>query len=257
MKIGVCIDPLTTLVWPSIPGDFLEANVQNLFMPEATDAEFMRVEAKLAPLHGLIRVANGFLPANLKVTGPSTDHDRLSRYVDTAFRRAASTKTTIIVFGSSGARQVPDGWSRAEGFEQFVRALEICAPLAQSHGIILAVEPLNRGECNLINTVLEGAVAVARVNHPNIRLLVDFFHMLRNDESADDILKVGPWIAHAHIAEKAGRTAPGVKGDDFRPFLAALRHTGYTGALSLECQFGPDPRQEGEASVAFLRTQFA
>ncbi|MFA6285886.1 MAG: sugar phosphate isomerase/epimerase family protein [Opitutaceae bacterium] len=253
MKIGICLDPIATLAWPSAPGDFLEANVQGLFIPEAPDTDFAPVAAKLAPLHGRILAANCFLPGNLKVTGPSVDHDRLARYADTAFRRAAATGARFIVFGSGGARQIPDGWSHAEGFEQFVRALEICAPLAKKHGVTLVVEPLNRGECNLINTVVEGAVAVARVNHPNIRLLVDIFHMLRNDESPDDIVKVGPWIAHAHIAEKADRTAPGVAGDDFRPWFAALKRAGYAGALSLECKFGPDPRKEGEASVAFLR----
>ena len=257
MKLGICTNPLDALAWPALPCDYLEANVQALFMPEAPEADFAPVAAKLAPLRGRIPAANCFLPGGLKVTGPSVDHDRLAHYADTAFRRAASVGTTLIVFGSGGARQAPEGWPLAEGFEQFVRALEICAPLAQRHGVTLVVEPLNRAECNLVNTVLEGAVAVARVNHPGVRLLVDFYHILRNDESPDDIVKAGPWIAHAHIAEKAERTAPGVKGDDFRPFLSALKRAGYTGALSLECRFGPDPRAEAGASLAFLRTQLA
>ncbi|MFA6961656.1 MAG: sugar phosphate isomerase/epimerase family protein [Opitutaceae bacterium] len=255
MKIGICINPLDTLNWPSLPCDYLEANVQGLFIPEALDADFAPVAVKLAPLAGRIPAANCFLPGDLKVTGPSVDHDRLARYADTAFRRAASIGTKIIVFGSGGARQIPDGWSHTEAFEQFVRALEICAPLALKHGVTLVVEPLNRGECNLVNTVVEGAVVVARVNHPNIRLLVDIYHMACNDESPDDIVKVGPWIAHAHIAEKADRTAPGVAGDDFRPWMAALKRAGYTGNLSLECKLAPDPRKLAERSIAFLQTQ--
>lgn len=255
MKLGICINPLDTLAWPSLPCDYLEANVQTLFMPEADDAEFAPVAARLAPLAGRIPAANCFLPGNLKVTGPDVDHARLSAYAGTAFRRAASLGTRFIVFGSGGARQIPDGWPRAEGFEQFIRALEICAPLAQKHGVTLVVEPLNRAECNLVNTVVEGALAVARVNHPNIRLLVDFFHMLRNDESPEDLVKVGPFIAHAHIAEKANRTAPGVAGDDFHPFLTALNRAGYTGALSIECKFGENPLDEAVRSFAYLREQ--
>lgn len=255
MKLGICINPLDTLAWSSLPGDYLEANVQTLFMPESDDAEFRSAAARLAPLAGRILAANCFLPANLKVTGPDVDHARLAAYADTAFQRAASLGTRFVVFGSGGARQIPDGWSHAEGFEQFVRALEICAPFAREHGVTLVVEPLNRAECNLVNTIVEGAVAVARVNHPNIRLLVDLFHMLRNDESPEDIVKVGPFIAHAHIAEKANRTAPGVAGDDFRPFLAAFERAGYTGALSLECKFGPDPLGEAGRSLAYLREQ--
>ncbi len=257
MKLGICTNPLDALAWPSLPCDYLEANVQGLLVPESPDTDFAPAAARLAPLAGRLLAANCFLPGGLKVTGPDVDHARLAAYADTAFRRAASLGIRFIVFGSGGARQIPDGWPHAEGFEQFIRALEICAPLAQKHGVVLVVEPLNRAECNLVNTIVEGAVAVARVNHPNIRLLVDFYHMLRNDESPDDIVKVGPWIAHAHVAEKADRTAPGVAGDDFRPFLAALKRAGYAGALSLECKLGSDVPAETTAALAFLRAQLA
>src|SRR5690606_26144840 len=88
---------------------------------------------------GRLLAANCFLPGGLKVTGPDVDHARLAAYADTAFHRAASLGIRFIVFGSGGARQIPDGWPHAEGFEQFIRALEICAPLAQKHGVVLVV----------------------------------------------------------------------------------------------------------------------
>jgi sugar phosphate isomerase/epimerase len=257
MKIGVCINPFTALSWPSLPCDYVEANVQTLFRPEASESEFASDLEKLTAWSGHIAAANCFLPADLKVTGPAVDLVRLARYADTAFRRAARVGATFIVFGSGGARQIPEGWPLAEGFEQFVRALEVCAPLAAKHGVILVVEPLNRAECNLVNTVLEGAAAVARMNHPQVRLLVDFFHMMRNDESPDDIVKAGPWIAHAHAAEKLDRTAPGVTGDDFEPFLAALKRAGYVGSLSIESKLGTDPVATIARAVAVLRAQMA
>ena len=46
---------------------------------------------------------------------PYIDHDRLARYADHAFRRAASVGARLVVFASGGARQSPDGWSHAEG----------------------------------------------------------------------------------------------------------------------------------------------
>ena len=257
MNIGVCIDPFAALTWPSSPCDYVEANVQVLFRPEAPEAEFDELAGRLSAWGGRVLAANCFLPADLKVTGPNVDRGRLERYADTAFRRAARVGVKFIVFGSGGARQVAEGWPLAEGFEQYVRALEVCAPLAAKHGIVLVVEPLNRTECNLVNTVLEGAVAVARVNHPNIRLLVDIFHMLRNGESPDDIVKAGPWIAHAHVAEKTERTAPGMAGDDFRPFLAALKRADYEGSLSIEGDLGADPFGAVVRAVAVLREQQA
>ncbi len=253
MKIGVCVDPAIALSWPSFPGDFIEANVQKLLVPESDEDVYQQSLTVMAPLRGRISAANCFLPGDLKVVGPHVDHERLVRYADTAFRRGSELGIKTIVFGSGGARQIPDGWSHADAFLQFIEALEICAPLAAKHGVTLVVEPLNRGECNLVNTVIEGAVAVAQVDHPNIRLLVDIFHMLRNEESPEDIVKVGPWIAHAHIAEKADRTAPGVRGDDFSAFFRALEKAGYKGDMSIECALGQDPYGEIKTAVQRLR----
>ncbi|EIP98649.1 sugar phosphate isomerase/epimerase [Opitutaceae bacterium TAV1] len=257
MKLGLCASPDQVAPWREFPFDYLEVNVQSCLKPEADEAAFAREAGILGALPRPATATNCFLPGDLKVTGPAVDHERLARYAETAFRRAAATGIRHVVFGSGGARQVPEGWSLAEGFEQYVEALRICAPLAERHGVVLVVEPLNRGECNLVNTVLEGAVAVARVDRPGVRLLVDIFHMLRNGESPDDIVKAGPWIAHAHVAEAEVRSAPGVKGDDFGPFLRALRRAGYTGALSLECNWVGDLRTEAATAYEVLGKQLA
>jgi sugar phosphate isomerase/epimerase len=110
-------------------------------------------------------------------------------------------------------------------------------PVARAHGIFVVIEPLHRGECNFINSVSEGAEIVREVNDPHIRLLADIYHMLREDEGPASIASAGPLIGHCHIAEKDGRTPPGVHGDDFTPYLDALRRIGYTGGISIECRW--------------------
>ena len=253
LSLGVCVEPSVALTWPNVPADFIEANVQTFFKPEISDSDYAQFLAQFQSLRGRIPIANSFLPPDLKITGPTVDDERLMRYAEVAFRRAADFGTRLIVLGSGGARQLPDGWSEAAGFEQLVQVLEKCAPLAEAHGITLALEPLNRGECNLVNTLLEGAVAVARVNHPNVRLLVDVYHMQHNGESPTDIIKVAPWITHVHLAEKAGRSLPGVNGDDFRPYLSALKQSGYNGTLALECVLGSEPYSNARESIQLVR----
>jgi sugar phosphate isomerase/epimerase len=200
--------------------------------------------------------ANVLLPATLKCSGPDVDYARLERYGQTVFRRAREIGMTLIVFGSAGARMVPEGFSISKAFEQYVDILRQFGPVAEANGVTIVVEPLNRGECNLVNTVLEGAEAVRRANTSGVKLLVDIFHMLRNDESPDDILKVGPLIRHAHVAENRDRAAPGTHGDDFRPFLRALRRAGYNDRLALEPTWTELPQQVGPA-LAELRKQLA
>lgn len=257
MKLGICAHPDALTSLADMPFDYIEGNVQGFLVPEAADEVFApnleAVKKSPRPMPAL----NCFLPGNLKVSGPSVDFARLERYAESACARAKSIGAKFIVFGSGGARQIPDGWSHAEGFEQYVEALRVVGPIAARHGVTVVVEPLNRGECNLVNTVLEGAVAVARANQPAVRLLVDFYHMLRNDESPDDIVKAAPWIAHAHLAEKEARTEPGARGDDFRPFLRALRRGGYEGALTLECGWSGSMADCVSPAFTELRRQLA
>ena len=78
--------------------------------------------------------------------------------------------------------------------------------------------------------------------------------MLREGQSAQEILDWGPIIHHAHLAEKDERTAPGVKGDDFRPFMRALKSVGYDKRISIESGWG-DFAAEQQAAVDEVRHQ--
>jgi sugar phosphate isomerase/epimerase len=143
----------------------------------------------------------------------------------------------MIVLGSGRTRTVADGFRRAQAREQFIDLCRRLGPLAQQYGVTVVVEPLNRGETNFVNSLAEGADIVEAVDHPNIRLLCDIFHMSREGEPASEITRYGHLIRHVHIAEKADRTAPGMVGDDFTPYFAALKEIGYVGCISIEGNF--------------------
>ncbi len=257
MQLGLCLDPATLATLPKPYGfDFIEGHVQNFLLPQAPAAEFAANAAALRACPLPMPASNCFLPPALKVVGPAVDTAALSAYAETAFRRAQEIGMSIIVFGSAGARMIPEGFSATRAFEQYVEALRLFAPLSQAHGVTLVVEPLNRVECNLVNTIVEGAEAVRRADHPAVKLLVDLFHMLRNGESPDDILRVGP-IHHAHLAEDKDRAAPGINGDDFRPFFRALKQVGYNDRLTIECVWKQSPALEAAAALAALRRQLA
>lgn len=78
-----------------------------------------------------------------------------------------------IVFGSGGARNIPDDFCRAEAWEQLVSFGRLAAGAASRHGVTLGAEPLNRKECNVLNSVKESAAYVHEVGHSHFRLLVD------------------------------------------------------------------------------------
>jgi len=246
LAIGICTGLANAAALKAAGADFVEANVQNFLQPEQPD---FSVQPAAVP----VRAANCFLPAALKCVGPVVDLPRLMRYAGRAFQRAHQAGIDIIVFGSGGARQLPDGFSKSTAEEQFVAFLRELGPLAGQHGVTVVVEPLNRAECNFINSVPEGATLVDACNHPNIQLLADFYHMLRDGQPPDDIRRHGALLRHVHVAEKEKRTAPGVAGDDFRPFLKALNQVKYRGAISIEANWGDLPAEAGRAVVELRR----
>lgn len=255
-RLGVCTSIGNAAAVKLAGGDYIEESVQGFLIPDRPESEF-REKAGAAALSPLpVLACNGFLPASLKSVGPDARPEEIAAYAGTAFRRAAEIGITTVVFGSSGSRAIPDGFDRAEARRQFVGLLRRLGPIAAAHGIIVAIEPLNRDECNFINTVAEGAAVVREAGHPNIRLLADIYHMLRENEGPAALVDAGPLLRHVHIAEKDRRTPPGVAGDDFRPYLQALRQAGYAGAISVECRWD-DLATELPAALKALREQLA
>jgi len=87
--------------------------------------------------------------------------------------------------------------------------------------------------------------------------LCDIYHMLKEDEPADQIVKFGKHIVHCHIAEKQNRTPPGVAGDDFRPYLGALKKIKYKGGLSIECFVYQDFDSQSKKGIEVLQKQIS
>jgi sugar phosphate isomerase/epimerase len=240
VELGVCTSLKKAAALKAAGFQFVEDNVGSVLVPKAGDEEFEKklTEIKAAPLP--LRSCTGFLPGDLKVVGPEVPMDALMKHAETVFRRAEKAGIGRIVFGSGGSRRIPDGFEAAKAKEQFTDYCRRFAPIAQAHKVIVVIEALNKAECNFINRVDEALAIVEAVNHPGVQVHVDIYHMMREDEGPESILKAGAKVKHCHIAEKAKRTAPGVDGDDFRPYFKALKAVGYRGGLSIEGKWKDD-----------------
>jgi len=255
-RIGVCTSLKNVEVLRQSGADYIEAGVRGFLVPDQPEAAFAE-NLEAASACGLpILAANGFLPGSLKCVGPEANHEGVLKFAEVAFKRAKQVGIKTIVFGSSGARSIPEGFDRRTAELQFVALLGKMAPLAKASDVIVAIEPLNRRETNFVNTLPDGARLVEPVDHPNIRLLADIYHMLRMDEPPRHIRDVGHLLVHVHIAEKEKRTPPGVAGDDFSGYFRALKDVGYDGLVSIECGWKDMPRQLPVA-VRTLREQMA
>lgn len=233
---------------------YVESNVGYL-MPDKSDAEFQEHLNEIEGLKAKIISCTGFIPGNLPLVGPETKQQEAVVWADSALRRAGMVNIPYIVLGSGRARSVPEGFSKEEATRQFISFCNQIAPLAEKYNVTVVIEPLNRAETNLINSLEEGALIVEAVNHPHVQLLCDIYHMMREDEPASEIVKYGKYIRHCHIAEKEERTSPGTKGDDFRPYFKALKQIGYKGCVSIEGRW-KDFDKEIQPALLYMREQF-
>lgn len=253
-SIGISTSIANSNILAAAGYSFVEENVRTFLVPDQPESVFEQKLVLLKESKLPVEACNIFLPGNLKCVGPLPLHEEILKYAETAFRRAKLVGVKIIVFGSGGARAIPEGFSREEARQQFITLCRQLAPVAMKHDITITLEPLNKKECNFINSLAEGAEIVQEVNHPNFRLLADIYHMIMEDESPAGIIKFGHLLSHTHIAEKNGRSAPGVNNEDFTPYFRALKEVNYKGRMAIECTWQNIEDQASKSLVA-MRSQ--
>jgi sugar phosphate isomerase/epimerase len=231
--------------------DYIVPSVADFLMPDRPEAEFE--EQREIAARGALPVlgCNSFLRhSRLRCTGPDADHATVLEFSETAFRRLARAGGKFIGFGSNTSRQIPDGWPKARADEQFVALLQAMGPLAAKHGISVSVEQQRRIECNYLNRIGEVVAVVTAANHASIRVLADLYHMAVMGDTPADLDRAMPWVALVELAEKENRTLPGIAGDDFRPWFAALARGGYKGYISIEGDGTPQQLATAFATIA-------
>jgi D-psicose/D-tagatose/L-ribulose 3-epimerase len=254
VQVGLCT-PLKGIDAAKTAGfEYLELGTSEI--AGLSDADYESALSQVKQLGLPVPVTNLFLPATLKVTGPEIDRDEQARYVRKAFTRLSRLGTGIVVFGSGGARRVPEGFPKDEAFKQLVEFGRRIAPEAQRQRITIAIEPLRRQETNIINSAAEGLDLVNAIDHPNFQLMIDFYHLASEREDPAIVLKAREHIRHLHMANPQGRVFPLAWDEyDYAPFFANLRQIGYDKRISVEASTKDFPL-EAPRAIALLRQAF-
>lgn len=230
-------------------------NLSKLVSPKTvSDEQFSKNLVIFKNLKTPIYAFNIFMPGEHKLVGPKIDEPAILDYVEKVMSRLSQTDTKMIVWGSGGSRRLPDGFDRKIATKQFIYIAKKIAKIAKKYGITLSLESLNTTECNFITKVKDALYVVKKVNHPNLRLNVDIYHMMKDNELPDIIAKTKKYINHVEIAEKDNRTAPGVVGTDFKPYLQELAKIGYHNKIVIEGRW-KNVGDIGKMSKDFLQNQ--
>jgi sugar phosphate isomerase/epimerase len=228
--------------------------VGRMLSPSLTEEQFQQNIIRIKKAQCKLFLCNVFFPPTIKIAGPDVDEKRVLGYADTVFSRAQKAGVPFIILGSGGARRLPDGYDQAKATTDFVLLCKKLAALAMKYDIMIALESLQVAETNFVTSLKSAAEVVRGVNHPNFKLNADIFHMSRNGEPPESITEAADVLEYCEIAEKESRSFPGVKGDDFKPFLRALRKAKYKGHIFIEGSTS-NPAVDMPLSFKYLTTQ--
>jgi D-psicose/D-tagatose/L-ribulose 3-epimerase len=227
-------------------------------MMDLNGEDFEALKKRVATSGIRCETCNNFFPASMKLTGPTIDKEAIEGYYNAALRRASDLGVEYVVFGSGQAKNVPEGFSMKEGYKQVVEMLKKIAEAAKENNITIAIEPLRKQECNLINTFKEGCELAKEVDSPNVRVLVDYYHLAQEKEPVQNILDLGEkYLVHTHFARNEGRVYPVDMSEDrgYKRFIEALKAVGYKGRVSCEA-YAADFESEAQKTLQFFKENF-
>ena len=132
MRFGICTGLENVSQLAEVGYDYIEPGVRSALIPESDETEFQKIREQVAKSPLKPETYAGFIPGDLRVVGETVDFPRLSRYVETACRRANEIGGEVIVYGSSGSRNIVEGYSEERALAQIAEFLDMAAESRRS-----------------------------------------------------------------------------------------------------------------------------
>jgi D-psicose/D-tagatose/L-ribulose 3-epimerase len=118
--------------------------------------------------------------------------------------------------------------------ERSARGVKEISKVVEDHGITYCLEIVNRFEHFLLNTAAEAVAYVDEIGSPNVKILLDTFHMnIEEDSIGAAITSVGDRLGHFHIGE-TNRKPPGQGRMPWDEIAQALKQINYQGRVVME-----------------------
>jgi D-psicose/D-tagatose/L-ribulose 3-epimerase len=254
IKIGVCVSARELDQVVSYGFDYIEPGAASV--AEMTESNFQSFKTKLMASPIRCECYNSFIRRkDLRVVGDDVNWDALNVYLDHTLARCRELGGSIVVWGSAGSRNVEPGYSRDKAWNQIKDFLGRAGEIARRYQMTIAIEPLRHQESNIINTGAEALRLVREVNHPNIKMIIDYYHLRVENENPDIVWTARKEIVHFHFANPNGRLWPKSPAEDpeYGEFFKLVKKIGFHGGISIEGR--GSLAQDATASLAFFRQE--
>ena len=251
IKFGV-----STWLWTS---PFTTASAYNLF-PKISEMGFDVVEIAVEDpsLINIKEVKQLLKQHNLKADicgafGPTRDfthadesvHENCFSYIESCLDLCTEVDTRFFggpMYSAVGKARMVSPEQRKVEWDLAVKNLRKVCSMAETRGLQIALEPLNRFESDLINTVDDLLRLIKDINHPAAAIMLDGFHMnIEEPDVEEAIIKAGDLLVHMQVSENY-RGTPGTGQTRWDAYRLGLEKINYRGTVTIE-SFTPDNKE--------------
>jgi len=200
-----------------------------LLEPDRVDVAHSRA---LFDRHGVAPTASLGLPIEAAAPlHPEKAQAFLFRALEVAHALGASTLTGV-TYSTLGYRTGLPPTDRE--YETIARALKPVAERAADVGMTLGLEPCNRYETHLLNTVRQSRELAERIGAPGVMIHLDTYHANIEEKSFSAALEDGAGLVrYVHLSE-SDRGVPGSGNVDWKSVMTALKGARFDGDLVVE-----------------------
>lgn len=174
------------------------------------------------------------------------------QYLTVCIQAARTLGATVVAgpfYAPTGVTWRMSAEEREDAAAQLRRNLAPLGELAAEHGVTLAIEPLNRYETSVVNTVEQALEVFAPLLGGGVGLALDTYHLnIEEKRPTEAIRAAGSAIAHVQVCG-SDRGPVGDDHTDWPAILAALDDAGYDGILGVESFTGENATIAVAASV--------
>ncbi|MED4599130.1 sugar phosphate isomerase/epimerase [Paenibacillus validus] len=122
-----------------------------------------------------------------------------------------------------------------EDWKWAVDSVQKLTDQASEWDVTLVIEPLNRYESCIVNTAEHALQFVQEVGHPNVKTLLDSYHMnVEEKDMETPFFTVKDHLEILHVAD-SNRQALGRGHINFAPFVSGIQKAAFNGTVVVEC----------------------
>ncbi len=215
--------------------DVLEINAGTLGAMRATERDRLRSASEAAgvPMSCCIGLPPSSDLASSSAATRKAGIAHLGRIAE-AMKSVGIERLTGIIYSCWPAKLEGRDATKQQALDWSIAGMKEAIKKAEDLGLLYNVEVVNRFEQFLLNTAEEAVAYVKEVGSPNLKILLDTYHMnIEEDSFSQAIRTAGALLGHLHIGE-SNRKPPGHGHLPWQEIGAALKSTGFSGWVVME-----------------------